>query len=199
MLLEVCVHIYSYSITRPKTPLDAPFHTGCQSPILNTTARENAVLVMLARNSEVSGAVSSVQNVQEQFNDNFGYPWVFLNDEEWSEEFKEEVGEAVRGADVKFEVIPKEMWGYPEGIDRERARKSMQEMEDMKIQYGSLESYHHMCRFQSGCVPPTILWSVFSNIKLANIHFEDFSSTTPPSFPTDTTGALSQTSSSPAL
>jgi mannosyltransferase len=68
-------------------PLDALFYTGCQTPVLNTTARENAVLVMLARNSEVSGAVSSVRSVQEQFNDNYAYPWVFLNDEEWSEEF----------------------------------------------------------------------------------------------------------------
>jgi mannosyltransferase len=152
MLLEVCVHIYSYNITRPPIPLDASFHAGCQSSIINTTARENAVLVMLARNSEVSGAVSSVLNVQEQFNDNFGYPWVFLNDEEWSEEFREEVGEAVGGADVNFEVIPKEMWGYPEWIDKERARKSMQDMEDRKIQYGGMESYHHMCRFQSGYV-----------------------------------------------
>jgi mannosyltransferase len=111
MLLEVCVHIHSYSIIRPPTPLDAPFHTGCQSPVLNTTARENTVLAMLARNSEASGAVSSVRNVQEQFNDNFGYPWVFLNDEEWSNEFKEKVGKVAGTADAKFEVIPKETWG----------------------------------------------------------------------------------------
>jgi mannosyltransferase len=149
-LLEVCLHIYSYSITRPPTPLDAPFHTGCQTPLLNTTVRENAIIVMLARNTEVSGAVSSVRSVQEQFNDNFRYPWVFLNDEEWSEEFKEEVGSAVGGVDVNFEVIPSVMWGYPEWIDKEKARKSMQDMEDENIQYGGVESYHHMCRFQSG-------------------------------------------------
>jgi mannosyltransferase len=161
MLLEVCLHIQSYSITRPSTPLDAPFHTGCQTPVLNTTARENAVLVMLARNSEVSGAVSSVRNVQEQFNDNFGYPWVFLNNEEWSNEFKEKVGKAVGAADVKFEVISKEMWGYPEWIDTEKAKQSMQDMKDRGIQYGGMGSYHHMCRFQSGYVLCTPSQGVF--------------------------------------
>lgn len=161
MLLEVCVHIRSYSIIRSPIPLDAPFHTGCRSPVLNTTARENAVLVMLARNSEVSGTVSSVRNVQEQFNDNFGYPWVFLNDEERSNEFKEKVGKAVGRANAKFEAIPEEIWGYPEWIDKEKAKQSMQDMKDRNIQYSSMESYHHMCRFQSGYVLPTSSPGVF--------------------------------------
>lgn len=139
---------------RPPKPLDEPFYTGCQDPVLNTTARASAVLVMLARNTEVNGAIASVRSVQEQFNDNFGYPWVFLNDKEWSEEFKEKVGQAVGDdVDVKFEQIPPEMWGYPEWIDQEKAKRNMQVMEQQKIQYGGSESYRHMCRFQSGYVP----------------------------------------------
>ncbi|CAN9394331.1 unnamed protein product [Alternaria alternata] len=86
---------------------------------------------MLARNSEVKGAISSIRSVQEQFNDNFGYPWVFLNDEEWTEDFKIKVGKAVgKDTEVKFEVIPKEMWGYPGWIDQVRARSSMQSMKN---------------------------------------------------------------------
>ncbi|KAI4949107.1 hypothetical protein J4E91_005571 [Alternaria rosae] len=151
LFIEAYVHRRNYDVPRPSPPLDAPFYTGCQEPVLNTTARESAVFMMLARNSEVKGAVSSVRSVQEQFNDNFGYPWVFLNDEEWTEDFKRKVGKAVgEGADVKFEVIPKEMWGYPEWIDQDRAKKSMQDMKSRGIQYGGQESYHHMCRFQSG-------------------------------------------------
>lgn len=153
MFIEVYVHVRNYDVPRPSTPLDAPFYTGCQSPVLNTTARESAVLVMLARNSEVKGAISSIRSVQEQFNDNFGYPWVFLNDEEWTEDFKIKVGKAVgKDTEVKFEVIPKEMWGYPGWIDQVRARSSMQSMKNRGIQYGGQESYHHMCRFQSGYV-----------------------------------------------
>jgi mannosyltransferase len=158
LLLEVCVHLHSYAVSRPSTPLDAPFHTGCQDPVLNTTSRANAVMMMLARNSEAAGAAVSVRSVQEQFNDNFGYPWVFLNDVEWSEEFKATIGEAVgQKAQVSFDVIPKEMWGYPEWIDQERAKKSMQAMEAKEIQYAGKVSYHHMCRFQSGYVSNFIL------------------------------------------
>jgi mannosyltransferase len=153
LLLEVYVHVRNHAVTHPAEPLDAPFYTGCQDPVLNTTARASAVLLMLARNTEVDGAVASVRSVQEQFNDNFGYPWVFLNDVEYSEEFKGKVRQAVgKEVDMKFEQIPKNMWGYPKWIDQEKAKESMQVMEHKKIQYGGSESYHHMCRFQSGYV-----------------------------------------------
>lgn len=150
-LLEAVLHVRNYSVPHPAESIDAPFYSGCQDPLLNTTARASAVLVMLARNSEVYGAMTSVRSVQEQFNDHFGYPWVFLNDEEWSEEFKEIVREAA-GVEVKFEQIPKDMWGYPEWIDQEKARANMHAMERKKIQYGGSVSYRHMCRFQSGYV-----------------------------------------------
>ncbi|KAF1835753.1 glycosyl transferase [Decorospora gaudefroyi] len=161
MVLEAWVHSRSYTITPPAIPLDQPFYTGCQTPPRNTSARANAVLVMLARNSEVEGAVASVKSVQKQFNDAFGYPWVFLNDKAWSEKFKE-----------KFEVIPKEMWTYPSWIDQNRAQQSMHDMQNRHIQYGGKESYHHMCRFQSGfffdhpaLTPYQYYWRVEPNIR----------------------------------
>lgn len=49
----------------------------------------NAVLLMLARNSELEGAVSSVRQLEERFNQRYHYPWVFLNEEPFTDEFKE--------------------------------------------------------------------------------------------------------------
>ena len=48
----------------------------------------NATLFMLARNSEVDNAVSSVRELEDRFNHKYGYPWVFLNEQEFSDEFK---------------------------------------------------------------------------------------------------------------
>lgn len=151
MVLEVLIHAYSLRIDRPTTALDAPFYTGCQSPILNTTARANATLFMLARNSDVDGAVESVRNVQEQFNNLFGYGWVFLNDEPWSTEFRDRVSEALGNATARtFGTINEDMWGYPSWIDQSRAKNAMGGMERNGVIYAGKESYHHMCRFQSG-------------------------------------------------
>ena len=64
--------------------------TGPGAPegeVLEGTA--NAVMLMLARNSELEGAVSSVKQLEEKFNRRYHYPWVLLNDEPFSEEFKQ--------------------------------------------------------------------------------------------------------------
>jgi len=58
-----------------------------EEPIQDGTA--NAVMLMLARNSELEGAVSSVKQLEEKFNRRYHYPWVFLNEEPFTEEFKQ--------------------------------------------------------------------------------------------------------------
>lgn len=151
LLLELIFHIRGFTIVRPATELDRPFYVGCQEPALNTIPRANATLVMLARNSDVDGAVHSVRSLHKQFNEHFNYPWVFLNNDPWSEDFIARVKEAGAGADMVFETIPASMWGYPSWVDKDRARQRMDEMRrEGGIPYVGTESYHHMCRFQSG-------------------------------------------------
>ena len=48
----------------------------------------NATLFMLARNSDVDSAVNTVREVEDRFNLKYGYPWVFLNEEPFSDDFK---------------------------------------------------------------------------------------------------------------
>ena len=54
-------------------------------------ARANATFVILARNSDLEGTIQSVRQVEERFNRRFNYPYVFLNEVEFTEEFKEYV------------------------------------------------------------------------------------------------------------
>jgi Glycolipid 2-alpha-mannosyltransferase len=50
--------------------------------------RANATLLMLARNSDVDGAVRSVREMEDRFNNKYHYPWVFLNEEPFSDDFQ---------------------------------------------------------------------------------------------------------------
>lgn len=50
--------------------------------------RANATLLMLARNSDTDGAIRSVRELEDRFNHQFHYPWVFLNEEPFSDDFK---------------------------------------------------------------------------------------------------------------
>jgi hypothetical protein len=50
--------------------------------------RQNATLVMLASNTHIEGAVQSVHQMEDRFNRRYKYPWIFLNDEPFSDDFK---------------------------------------------------------------------------------------------------------------
>lgn len=50
--------------------------------------RANATFVLLCRNNDLSGVISSIQQMEDRFNRNYNYPWVLLNEEPFTEEFK---------------------------------------------------------------------------------------------------------------
>jgi hypothetical protein len=50
--------------------------------------RENATLLMLTNNWEMDGALRVVEQLEERFNREYKYPWIFLNDQPFSEEFE---------------------------------------------------------------------------------------------------------------
>ena len=150
LLFNISNNIYSFHIGHPTTPLDEPFNIGCQEPDINAP-RENATILMLARNADIDGAVSSLQSSEEQFNRWFHYPVIFLNDQAFDQIFVDAVTDVVSGS-VQFGVIAESMWQYPDWIDREKARTLMSSQAQAGVLYGGNESYHHMCRFYSGSV-----------------------------------------------
>ncbi|RYO93688.1 hypothetical protein DL764_007943 [Monosporascus ibericus] len=147
--LEVLLHAASWSVPVPAAEQDAAFFPpGCREPDL-AQARANAAFVMLARNSERREAKVTVRSIERQFNAWYGYPIVFLNDEEWDPAFVSELNETAGGKAV-FEVIPRDVWSFPDWVDPEAARRSIKAQGETGLQHAGQEGYHHMCRFYSG-------------------------------------------------
>jgi alpha 1,2-mannosyltransferase len=111
--------------------------------------RMNATFVTLARNSDVWEIAKSIRQVEDRFNRKFNYDWVFLNDDEFDDQFKK-VTTALCSGKTHYGKIPKEHWSFPEWIDQDRAAKVRDEMKEKKIIYGDSVSYRHMCRYESG-------------------------------------------------
>jgi alpha 1,2-mannosyltransferase len=44
---------------------------------------------MLARNGDLPGVVKSLKQLEDRFNKRFRYPYVFLNEEAFTDQFKE--------------------------------------------------------------------------------------------------------------
>ncbi|KAG2157129.1 glycosyltransferase family 15 protein [Suillus clintonianus] len=105
--------------------------------------RANATLVMLARNTDLNGVISSVEQLEARFNRKFNYPWVFLNDEPFSTDFKRHVASLSSAVDVSFGLIPRESWVQPDWIDEGKAQEGRNKL-------AVFRAYRNMCRFNSG-------------------------------------------------
>ncbi|PVU91851.1 hypothetical protein BB559_003952 [Furculomyces boomerangus] len=114
----------------------------------NTHGRVKAAIVALVRNSELFGMQQTIREITDRFNKNYNYPIILLNDEPFTEEFKQGI-EPLTTAKVLYGLVDGEQWGYPSWINKRRAKK---EMNKATYKYAKSESYRFMCRFQAGYI-----------------------------------------------
>ncbi|KAH9018225.1 glycosyltransferase family 15 protein [Lactarius deliciosus] len=147
--------LYAYS---PMVSIPAPSshteggnvpHINDEEHVPDAVLRANATLLMLSRNSEIDGAVRTVKELEDQFNHKYRYPWVFLNEQPFTEDFKRRVSILTSGP-VYFEKIPDKYWYQPKWINETYAQEERRKMEDDGVIYGDSVSYRNMCRYNSG-------------------------------------------------
>lgn len=109
--------------------------------------KENATIVMLVRNTELKGALLSMRSLEDRFNRDYKYPWVFMNDVPFTEEFITETSLMASGK-VYYELIPAEDWNPPPHIDLKKLEENV--LNSMHVIYGFSKSYRNMCHFNSG-------------------------------------------------
>ncbi|KAI1458687.1 glycosyltransferase family 15 protein [Annulohypoxylon moriforme] len=95
--------------------------------------------------------VSSIMQMEARFNKRIihQYDWVFYNNEEFSENFKEAVSKATYSR-CYFERIKPEHWERPIFVDETRFDVGRQFMGSIGVGKAWLQSYHHMCRWNAG-------------------------------------------------
>jgi hypothetical protein len=82
------------TVQKPNTTIPEIYYIPKENCQVNTRPsfyddkRANATIVMLARNSDLDFAVRSIRELEDRFNRKYQYPYTFLNEEEFSEEFK---------------------------------------------------------------------------------------------------------------
>ncbi|KAJ2478408.1 hypothetical protein EV174_004328 [Coemansia sp. RSA 2320] len=111
--------------------------------------RTNASFVVLIRNREMNEFRATMRQLEDRFNHKFHYPYLFLNDEPFTDEFMRTIA-ASTTSNVTFALIPRDHWSVPEFIDESQALMARHKMAADNIIYGGSLSYRHMCRFNSG-------------------------------------------------
>lgn len=119
-------------------------------PLQPGEKRLRAAFVVLAQNGDTADVVLSMTRLLRRFNNTkTRYPWVFLNDGDFSEEFRNATTAAAAGP-TRYGKIGKEHWGYPPWVPERKAAQARKQQVHDGVLYGGRESYHHMCRWYSG-------------------------------------------------
>lgn len=146
-----------------------------------TRQKENACIFILCRNSDIAGLKGTIESFENHFNRKYKYPYVVVNNKEFTEEFKERFRKLTENS-VEFGKVPEEHWSYPIWIDKERAAISRRNLQSENIIYGGSESYRHMCRYFSGFffIHPLVLkyryyWRIEPDTKIhCDINYDVF-------------------------
>ncbi|KAJ2745371.1 hypothetical protein GGI20_002216 [Coemansia sp. BCRC 34301] len=121
----------------------------------NTTSNDStpllrAAMVALVRNSELDGIRATIRQVEDRFNREFGYPYILLNDEEFTDEFKDKV-QAMTKAKIQFGRLPESHWGLSPYVTEEKVQEALSANKNRYL-YGGSYSYRLMCRYQAGFI-----------------------------------------------
>lgn len=116
--------------------------------ILLIFTRQNAVIFTLCRNEDLNGISTTIANFEKRFNSVYKYPYVFLNDKAFTDEFKTKMSTVTENR-ATFGQIKPEDWDMPENINKSQAMANWKIMSSMGVPYAEKESYHNMCRYFS--------------------------------------------------
>jgi alpha 1,2-mannosyltransferase len=73
-------------------------------PAWHNTTRVKAAFVILTRNNELDALRKTIQQLEARFNHKFNYPYVFLNDVEFTQEFKD-LTSSLTNAETKYGIV----------------------------------------------------------------------------------------------
>ncbi|KAJ2030362.1 hypothetical protein IWW57_001230, partial [Coemansia sp. S610] len=107
--------------------------------------RVNAAIVALVRNSELDGLRKSIRMFEDRFNRRYKYPYVLLNDQNFTQEFRDGIA-AITKNEVRYGILDSDYWGYSPSVTPEGTEKKLAENKNRYLYGGSL-SYRFMCRF----------------------------------------------------
>lgn len=144
------VTLITLSTARLKPPTNS--YIGDAFPRWETTDNielVNATILVLCRNWELEEILSSMRSLEDRFNKYYHYPWTFLNDEEFTQEFKEWTS-AMASGKVEYGLVRPEDWNTPDFIDQDKYEQCLKEYEEKQVLYGWSKSYRNMCHYNSG-------------------------------------------------
>ncbi|KAI8811879.1 nucleotide-diphospho-sugar transferase [Cladochytrium replicatum] len=111
--------------------------------------RANACILILCQNKDLRDMLRTIRMFEDRFNRRYKYPYVFINDVPFSDEFQLRIRTAIAST-AEFGIVEPGTWEIPTWINSTVMDFCRKKMEGEGIMYGGSVPYRHMCRWYSG-------------------------------------------------
>ena len=128
------------------------------------TLPSKSVLYMVVRNEDIQEARSAMRSVEDRFNHHFKYPWVLLNDQDFTPTFQKYILK-VTDAPIYFGKIDSKAWNYPKWIDIRSAEDHMDIMYALNVYRGGSLSFRQLLRYKFNSFYFTFFGMLFLYVK----------------------------------
>ncbi|KAH3665758.1 hypothetical protein OGAPHI_003946 [Ogataea philodendri] len=135
-------------LAKLKPATNSYVHGVFPKPVSNPKL-ENATILMLCRNWELSGVLKSMRSLEDRFNKDYHYTWTFLNDVPFTDKFIEATTQMASGP-TQYGLVPAEDWNVPAYVNETKMDECLIDFENRDVIYGGSRSYRNMCHFNSG-------------------------------------------------
>ncbi|KAG7810713.1 hypothetical protein KL921_002341 [Ogataea angusta] len=111
--------------------------------------RANGTFMSIVREEDMEKLLNTVHQIEETWNHNYHYPYVFLSSQNISTEFQHKLREKCSG-EVIFDRIPQSVWTVPSRTDARRVKESMKNLAAKGVQLANDIEYRNKMRFKAG-------------------------------------------------
>jgi hypothetical protein len=104
---------------------------------------------MFVRNQELGKIRETMRSIEDRLNSktNASYPYIFLNNQRFTPEFKKYVKLASSNPEqVYFGQIDLDAWNFPAWVDSNRADNAMSRMNYLKVEHANSQYFHQKQR-----------------------------------------------------
>jgi alpha 1,2-mannosyltransferase len=160
-----------------KTPVPGDYYTHPNTSSPHAERKANAAIVMLARNGDLPGIVKSMKQMEDRFNKKFHYPYVFLNEEPFTDKFKQYAPCHIKyysdlthfcrrtseltDSKTQYGLIPHDNWYQPDWIDEKKATEARDAMVKNQVIYGGMLRVSSKQMISLRFVPTQVVYRTF--------------------------------------
>jgi alpha 1,2-mannosyltransferase len=144
-------YLFTQTTLKPLPPILHQYHYNNPAALTYPHDRFKAAFYTFVKSDSttLTRLRYTIRNLEDSFNKEFNYPYIIFTDEHLSTEYQE-LASSLTKANVLFQRVGSDLYGYPKAIDLKKAAAARVDLNSSM--FGDSEDYRFQSRFMAGTI-----------------------------------------------